>query len=920
MKPMKLTLQAFGSYGKKTVIDFTQPTQNLFLITGDTGAGKTTLFDAIVFALFGESSSNNNKKRGAELQSQFAGLEVEPFVELQFSEQERVYTVHRVPQHLQKRKRGKGDPVLKNGSVELILPDGTPFLGSRNETEQKINAIVGLTKSQFMQIGMIAQGEFMDILRQDSDKKREIFRRIFHTGIYQRLIDALHRQMKDKGKHLGEFRTICQSWVGSVQVPENYEQRAQLLQKQEAIVRAKSLSITAMESFLAELKLLLAALAEQQKQAEAAYQQAHAASDQAKGNLREAQGLQAAFLRQQQAEQELAACQQAMAGRDLQAEQETYNQTASQSKRALQLFAQLAEAERDCRLQQQAAKRAERKQQQVQAAQEAFAAQVETWRRQSEQFAGLNEREQMLTQAQQQADELTQTLQKISAQGRLVNQQKKTRAAAQERYEQVSKRYSDMRQDYEAKQQAFLNAQAGILAKTLVPEKPCPVCGSLSHPHPCSIAAEEHVLSREELEQLSQQVIALNQQRTEQAGKAGAANKAYEENWRHFQEDLAVFRQKAKILLPNLSAEFSFPEIQQLLTSWQQQLTAEQQQLQQLRSRQQEVQHNLQQADTRREQLQQQLEQARAEVVAAQSRASAAEARQALLSKDTTYANSQEAARAGREAETKLREIAALLQRKAQATGAKQQADAAVAGKELPDVAKLQQLAQAAEAAEQQTQRQLENLRHIAKSNEQVLHTIEPALQQREQVLTEYTRLAKLYRLLSGNESGGRMDIETYVQRAYLQQILVAANRRFQEMSAGQFALQMIAADKAGAGSKNHGLDLMVYSTVTGKTREARTLSGGESFMAALSLALGLADQIQCSAAAINLDVMFIDEGFGSLDEHAREQAVRVLKRMAGGSKLISIISHVSELKQEIDNQLLVTKDDTGSHATWQIS
>ena len=167
--------------------------------------------------------------------------------------------------------------------------------------------------------------------------------------------------------------------------------------------------------------------------------------------------------------------------------------------------------------------------------------------------------------------------------------------------------------------------------------------------------------------------------------------------------------------------------------------------------------------------------------------------------------------------------------------------------------------------------------------------------------------------------TGSRMDIETYVQRYYLERILHAANRRFQEMSAGQFILRMCDIGKAGEG-KNRGLDLMVYSTVTGKEREIRTLSGGESFMAALSLALGMADQIQESAASVHLDMMFIDEGFGSLDDHSREKAVRVLQDMAEGSKMIGIISHVTELKQEIEDQLIVSKDEEGSHVRWQIS
>ena len=164
-----------------------------------------------------------------------------------------------------------------------------------------------------------------------------------------------------------------------------------------------------------------------------------------------------------------------------------------------------------------------------------------------------------------------------------------------------------------------------------------------------------------------------------------------------------------------------------------------------------------------------------------------------------------------------------------------------------------------------------------------------------------------------------RMYLETYVQRYYLEKILYAANRRFANMSAGQFELRMIDEENAGKG-KNRGLDLMVYSNVTGKEREVRTLSGGESFMAALALALGMADQIQESSAAIHLDVMFVDEGFGSLDEHSREQAVKVLQELAGGSKLIGIISHVTELKQEIEDQLIVSKDEKGSRVKWQIS
>ena len=225
-----------------------------------------------------------------------------------------------------------------------------------------------------------------------------------------------------------------------------------------------------------------------------------------------------------------------------------------------------------------------------------------------------------------------------------------------------------------------------------------------------------------------------------------------------------------------------------------------------------------------------------------------------------------------------------------------------------------------------QCQEQFEALAHkrmelaqIAKTDEMVLQRLKNQLMQREEIIHAHTKLDNLYRMISGTvNKQNKMDLETFVQRYYLKNILIAANRRFEKMTAGQFQLFLKDMDDAGR-SKNEGLDLMVYSLVTGKKREVRTLSGGESFMAALSLALGMADQIKEGSGAIHLDMMFIDEGFGSLDEHSRGQAVRILKEMAGGNRMIGIISHVTELKQEIENQLVVSKNEKGSRADWKI-
>ena len=227
MKPLRLKMQAFGSYGKETTIDFEKVNQNLFLITGDTGAGKTTIFDAIVFALYGEASSSLNKKEGVVLQSQYVDFGCEPAVELVFAEGSgencEIYTVRRVPRHLKTitRGAGKGKQREITGSVSLIMPDGMEY--PSKEADRKLQEIVGLTKSQFMQVAMIAQGEFMDLLRAKSDDKKVIFRKLFNTEMYQDIVTELGNRKRVKEKEIAVLKTQCQGEVSRIRIPETYE-------------------------------------------------------------------------------------------------------------------------------------------------------------------------------------------------------------------------------------------------------------------------------------------------------------------------------------------------------------------------------------------------------------------------------------------------------------------------------------------------------------------------------------------------------------------------------------------------------------------------------------------------------------------------------------------------------------------------
>ena len=251
MKPLRLTMQAFGSYGKQTVVDFERMNQKLFLITGDTGAGKTTIFDAIVFALYGEAGSSLNRKSGSELQSQFADLSTEPFVELVFSEEDggeqKEYRVRRVPRHLRPLKRGTGIRE-ESETVSLTMPDGTEY--PPKETDQKLVELVGPTKSQFMQVAMIAQGEFMELLRAKSDEKKVIFRKLFHTEIYEKIVEELGKRKKEKSKETDQLQTKCRLEISHVMIPGEYGKAGELLERKSRLLEASRFSGVEADQFL----------------------------------------------------------------------------------------------------------------------------------------------------------------------------------------------------------------------------------------------------------------------------------------------------------------------------------------------------------------------------------------------------------------------------------------------------------------------------------------------------------------------------------------------------------------------------------------------------------------------------------------------------------------------------------------------
>ena len=1065
MKPLKLTMQAFGSYVKPGTIDFEKPEQNLFLITGDTGAGKTTIFDAIVFALYGEASSGANKKSGNELQSQYAKPDLDPFVELTFSEGDgasrQVYTVRRTPRHIRPLKRGTGTKEEKE-TVSLILPDQTEFSQNKKETDEKLVEILGLTKGQFMQVAMIAQGEFMELLRAKSDEKKVIFRKLFNTEPYQKIVEELGQRRKEKQQEIAVIRTECQTEAGHIEIPEQYE-RADIVQEiKEKVICSERFLVTDMEQLLAELERMCAYLQEKQQEIKAqvqaaeqernqaqekfakaeqllqAYQQleqAQAVLDECKaqaeqmqkqelltGQIRSAYEIQSGFKRLQDSMQLIENTEKELQNCELQlpellknaqetAEQEKeatveqqkqnagYSRVAERVNQALETFQKIAEVTAQIQKKEAEQKFAEQEAKQAEEKQKQLATQILQWKAQVDAKKDAPTKLAYWENQKKEAEALAEEVQEAKKLHAESAKQKKVVEAAQKTFSEASKSYQEAHGRYENMRQIFFNMQAGLIAKEqLKPGMPCPVCGSVEHPAPCELAEEHSEITREKLDEMSLEIEKLRAEQEACASKAHAAGALAEEKEqiaKNAVEKLFGHMQDSLKEIPE-SMELALAEA--IVTSSQKQLETEGKELLADVKLLEKVQNQLKYADSENVRLEEMLQKAKKHQQNIQTELESHRAVWKNLTSSLTFASKEEAEReletvntaktqadeayakaaklteqarqtldqvqalehryreelpklvearqqrqteyeallaerglaeekwqeltqnyTAKDAEMFLQEINAYKEKMARAQGSYTSAKEQIGEQPKPDLEVIGQKREEAENKLQNLRNEQEQWNQYTRTDCTTYKILKPKMENRAEILAQHQRINELYNRLAGNISGSRMDLETFVQRQYLEKILYAANRRFLEMSAGQFELRMYDLEKAGEG-RNHGLDLMVYSAVTGKVREVRTLSGGESFMAALSLALGMADQIQESSAAIHLDVMFIDEGFGSLDEHSRNQAVRVLQEMAGGSKLIGIISHVTELKQEIDDQLIVSKDENGSHVRWQIS
>ncbi|MGM9538175.1 MAG: AAA family ATPase [Candidatus Onthomonas sp.] len=912
MRPLRLTLSAFGPYAGVQELDF-RPLgeEGLYLITGDTGAGKTTIFDAITFALYGEASGQN--REAAMLRSKYAAPETLTYVELEFLYRGQVYTVRRNPEYLRPKARGTGETRQK-GDASLIYPDGRPPVTKSREVTRAVTELLGLDRNRFTQIAMIAQGDFLKLLLARTEERSAIFRELFHTGRYQQFQEQVKRdatQLEQQSRETG--RTLLQA-LARLQAPEGSEAQERLadLQASESLPPLEevlALADTLCQQDEADFQALQAELT----QAEAGLTRADRALTQAQQTAELNRQLTAARAQLAQNQQALTAAQTALESAQAnQPRQEALSRQIAGEETLLPQYARLEQLEKGIRQTRQEQDALSRQSEvdrstaeELKTQQSALQAQTETLEQRRQAFSSLDSRAERLEERSAQLGRLqTQHQDWTRTAGQL--------ARVQRDYQSAANRLSALREQYARQERAFLDSQAGLLAGTLEEGKPCPVCGALHHPAPARPRADAP--SQQQLEGQKAQLQTAEQQAGDLSSQA------------------AALRGKAENLRSQLLSQLEMPDSEQISAALHQRQQALEQDRAGLRrdlalAREVEtaLEHNRQALpllEQRLEQLTVRRQEGEKRRAALQAQADTLTKERESLAKTLAYPSQREARAhiAALSAEEQALKSALLrAQRQAQTasaavdslTGTMTALESQLPREPVPSVEEAAQVREAKAGARRQLQARRDAL-HLRldrnQSAREILQTQSKALEALEEQLRWLKALSDT---VSGQLRGkDKVTLETYIQMTWLDRILARANLRLMVMTSGQYELlRQATADNQRSQT---GLELEVLDHYNGTRRSVRTLSGGEAFQASLSLALGLSDEIQSGAGGIQLDTMFVDEGFGSLDEEALNQAVSALSDLSQGHRLVGIISHVSELKERIDRQVVVTKAPAG--------
>lgn len=818
MRPIQLILSAFGSYADREVIDFSHLEKGLFLISGDTGSGKTTIFDGIVYALYDRTSGGI--RDGNMMRSAHARLKTPTYVEFVFSCRGEKYRIVRNPDYeresLRRDKDGKPKMTQEKSKVELYLPDGSLLRENKKETNRKIEEIVGLDAKQFMQVAMIAQGDFLKLLHAKSEERKEIFSRIFDTGIYSGMQRELRMREKECYVRLKEREQAVTEQMSRISCPVKWEKYQEM---------TEAVSSGVLEQVL---PLMEEMNAYEEKEVQALFDE----REKCRENVR-------VLGEERRLASELSELESRKCRRRKWLDENKGNDTSllEQEEEKKKLLEKNEELLGNMKLEMEQA------------------------------AAGFQTEKKQLEEKKEQLAFLQELL------GTMKVQEKKKEKKA-EQWQDSRGFYQKANEQYEMLYDAFFKEQAGIMAEQLEEGVPCPVCGSTRHP--CKAAVSEHAPTQLDVQQAKKTLQAASRQQEEKQNDYLKAAQQYQaalgsmnqEGRRLLGENFQAEEEKCQTLVYEAACQAA-KNLEMCVSRYREKRSIQEENLKEQDRICSVFRDSLAEIQKTRESFIRQWERTLGEQKADLER-------EKLLRKK--WRNTEDVAEAAE---------SVILREKA-----------AVSYEKEADI-----------AYQRSYSRRQSNIR--------IFDTLLEYQQDYEKKREEYIQIRHLSQTAGGTLNGSvKIDFESYIQRRYFRQVVWYANRRLEKMSSGRFLLKCREMDRLGVRAKT-GLELDVFSLLTGTVRDVKTLSGGESFMASLALALGLSDAIRSTAGSIRLETLFIDEGFGSLDENAREQAVRVLEQLSGENRLIGIISHVPELKEQIEARLEVSKSKNGSHVRW---
>ena len=922
MLPKRLTLSAFGPYADKTVLELEKlGNKGLYLITGDTGAGKTTIFDAITYALYGKTSGANRTPK--MMRSEYAKPETQTEVEFLFSYNGKDYVIKRNPEYERPKTRGEG--LTKQAkSVTLEMPDGRIITKEADET---IKNIIGIDYDQFVQIAMIAQGDFLKLLLAPTNERQEILRKLFSTGNYQRLLE---RMKQDKAKLEEERKTLS----------ERLEVNRKHIIAQDndelcvAINEAISANI-ANEEFITLVRKLSERDAKEisdceQEKSEIENKLSNITVALTKQEQRE-KFVQEINRRTSELEANKSRLEEAA---KIRSELSEYSTITEEKKKKITLITeQLAKYDELDKLfadiQQLSEKIENEKQRSEELTNKKNRCEIELEKLHSEmkslENAGENKQkfESEKEKAVQYKESLTDLLRKIND----LNSSQERLAVAQSDYKELSAESEKLRTRYNTMNKAFLDEQAGIIAKTLEDGKPCPVCGSLSHPCPAGTACDAP--SKDELEAAGQKAEKAEKATASKSEECSAIQASCLEK-----ED-TIYHTAKTLWNDTVSEEINISDIKKRINT---EYEINSTKIKALEKEIQDEERNIR----RKTELEKLIPDKESNIDILTVKLNETEKQ---IAEDATSYNEKNALYQREKDKLEFSSKKSALEKTEELENDIKTANQRIKendeqyhryDKEVKALTEtVEQLTcQLSEIAKEDVTELISKqnmLTQKRKGNEDRILLLKSRRQNNEKVISDIESLSydiekngyesdvklPLYNTISGDIKGKeKISLETYVLTAYFDRIIAKANTRLMNMSNGQYELKR---REEGEKKSKSGLDLDIIDHYNGTERDVRTLSGGESFKASLSLALGLSDEIQSSAGGVKLDTMFVDEGFGSLDEESLRKAIDTLMSLADGNRLIGIISHVSELKERIDKQIVIKKQTNGG-STAEIS